>query len=216
MNRYASSRFPLRRMPPLFLGKDFLFVLLQVLRANDDSPSWAPDHFGRLDFLRRFRGILRWILCTICRCLLLKLHTLPSSFGMCVPLRYEDGQSVAWILVHNVVVTRIKIPFHQMASLDIPVTTLVYHNTCNVSFYYTTKDVFVHRGAFRRSGLLTLYRTSRKKQPRRAVRYRGSSSRHSCHENSFCRPTTLHRQVFVLATYANARDSVWYCINNLV
>ena len=37
MNRYASSRFPLRRMPLLFLGKDFLCVHLRVLPADGGS-----------------------------------------------------------------------------------------------------------------------------------------------------------------------------------
>ena len=141
------SSIPFAKNAAAFLGKDFLFVLLQVLRANDDSPSWAPDHFGRLDFLRRFLGILRWVLCTICRCLLLKLHTLPSSFGMCVPLRYEDGQSVAWILVHSVVVTRIESPFIRCLSLDTSVTILVYHNRAGESRSgYWTRAQLIWRG----------------------------------------------------------------------
>ena len=46
MNRYASRRFLLWRMPPLFWGKDFLFALLQVIRASGGFPSWDPDISG--------------------------------------------------------------------------------------------------------------------------------------------------------------------------
>ena len=75
------------------------------------SPFMSSRSFWAVGFFEALSGILRWILCTICRCLLLRLHTLPSDFSICAHLRYEDGQSIAWILVHNVVVTRIVSPF---------------------------------------------------------------------------------------------------------
>ena len=46
MNRYASRRFLLWRMTPLFLGKDVLFALLQVFRVSGGFPSWDPDISG--------------------------------------------------------------------------------------------------------------------------------------------------------------------------
>ena len=128
------------------VGNGSLFALLQVLRASDDPPSWTSDHSERLAFLRRFSGTLRWILRTICRCLLLSLHTLPSGFGMCVLLRYEDRQSVAWILVHSVVVIRVEFSFRRCFSLDIPVTTLVYRNKVPLAEEWCESDRKVANG----------------------------------------------------------------------